>query len=69
MNEQDELLCKDAVQDILSVKILNLERIIHLVKLHNELYENAKYAPHGPIGDFFLLYIKLCDFSGCLTSA
>jgi hypothetical protein len=64
MNEQDEQLCKVAVQDILSIKLLNPERIIHLVKLHNELYENAKYAPYGPIGDFYLLYIKLCDFNG-----
>ena len=64
MNEQDEQLCKVAVQDILSIKLLNPERIIHLVKLHNELYENATYAPYGPIGDFYLLYIKLCDFSG-----
>jgi hypothetical protein len=62
MKEQEEKLCSDAVLDILSVKLLGPERISYVIKTYNELYENTNYEPYGPIGDFFLLYIKLCDF-------
>jgi hypothetical protein len=64
MKEQEEQLCRDAVQDILSIKLLSPERISYVIKTFNALYENTNYAPYGPVGDFFLLYIKLSDFHG-----
>ena len=63
-NINDAQLCSSAVNDILSIKILSTERIQLLIKTYNELYEMANYEPYGPIGDFFLLYIKLSDFNG-----
>lgn len=68
MNEQEEQICIDAVKDILSFKLLDPERIGYIIKTYNALYENTNYEPYGPIGDFFLLYIKLCDFQGLAKS-
>lgn len=64
MKAQEEQLCRAAVDDILSIKLLDPERISYIIKTYNKLYENTNYKPYGPIGDFFLLYIKLCDFEG-----
>ena len=60
----DEALCKEAVGDILSVTILNPDRISYLVKTHTELYDKVEYVPHGSISDFFYLYLTLCEFNG-----
>ena len=48
----DEFLCIDAVADIISIRQLKPDRIEHLVKKHNELYENTKSISPAQ-SDFF----------------
>lgn len=64
MNEQDEILCKDAVIDILCFKLLSTERIEHLYKTYIDLYNDVNYTPRGEIGRFFDLYLRILDLSG-----
>ena len=59
----DEFLCIDAVADIISIRPLKPDRIEHLVKKHNELYENTKSISPAQ-SDFFFLYMKLCELDG-----
>ena len=61
---EHEQQCKDAVDDILSEHILIPDRIVYLVEKHNELYETVQYRQEGEIGNFFHLYIKVCEFYG-----
>jgi len=63
-NIEHEHQCKDAVNDILSEQILSPTRIMHLVEKYNELYEDVQYRQEGEIGNFFHLYMKLCEFYG-----
>ena len=46
----DEFLCIDAVADIISIRQLKPDRIEHLVKKHNELYENTKSIQEKTLG-------------------
>jgi tetratricopeptide (TPR) repeat protein len=61
----DEALCIDALADIISVRPLKPDRIKHLVKKHNELYENTKSISPAQ-NDFFFLYMKLCELDGLI---
>ena len=61
----DEFLCIDAVADIISIRQLKPDRIEHLVKKHNELYENTKSISPAQ-SDFFFLYMKLCELDGLI---
>jgi hypothetical protein len=63
-NIENEQQCKDAVNDILSENILSPTRILHLVEKYNELYEDVQYRQEGEMGNFFHLYMKLCEFYG-----
>ena len=61
---EHEQQCKDAVIDILNEHILIPDRIMHLVEKYNELYEEVQYRQEAEIGNFFHLYMKLCEFYG-----
>lgn len=56
-----EKLCKEALDEILSVKLLNPDRIKFLFRKYVDLNNENKYTPNGKIGDFFHLFIVIMD--------
>ena len=56
-----EKLCKEALDEILSVKLLNPDRIEFLFRKYVDLNNENKYTPNGKIGDFFHLFIVIMD--------
>ncbi len=56
-----ENLCKEAVNEILSVKLLNLDRIEYLFEKYIDLNNEDIYSSNGVIGNFFNLFIGIIN--------
>jgi hypothetical protein len=62
--KEHEQQCEEAVNDILSVNILNVDRIDSVSKKYIDLYNEVNYTPKGEVGRFFDLFLPLIDLSG-----
>ncbi len=56
-----ENLCTEAVNEILSVKLLSLDRIEYLFEKYINLNNEDIYSPNGVIGCFYNLFIGIID--------